>query len=209
VTLQDGVVVTGTGRASAPTDVVRAALGAESRQASVAAALDGAARAAAAMRAALLAAGVAEGDVVVESTSVNHEPWEREVQPYVGRAALAVTLRDPDGAGALVSAAVAAGGDAARLDGLRRALDRPEDLAPRARRAAVADARARAEELAGLLGRSLGRALAVLEVVDGAAQPWEGPERMALATAGAPAPVPFEAGSASVTAAVRVRWELV
>ncbi|RJK96849.1 SIMPL domain-containing protein [Vallicoccus soli] len=209
MSLQDGVVVTGTGSASAPTDVVRAALGAESRGAGVAAALGEVVRAVEAMRAALAAAGVADADLSVESTSVNHEPWEEAARPYVARAGLSATLRDPAGAGALVSAVVDAGGDAARLHGLERALDRPEALLPRAREAAVADARARAEQLAGLVGRDLGRVLAVAEHAGGGPRPYGVATLERGAAAAGPGPLPYEPGSASVTVVLQVRWELV
>ena len=207
MSLQDGVVVTGTGQASGATDVVQVSLGCEARADGVSAALDGVVRALAAMRAALVAGGVGEADVLVEDTSVR---WEQDYQTqrvsYVATAGLSATVRDPSAAGRLVSAAVGAGGDAARLHGLRRTLDRPETLLPQAREAAMADARAKAEHYAALAGLSLGRVLAVAEPDTGQAVPLAEVQAARMA---APADLPYEVGTAAVSAVVRVRWELL
>ncbi len=78
---------------------------------------------------------------------------------------LAATLHDLDAAGAVIDAAVAAGGDEAVVNGIRFDIEEDSALVVSAREQAWADARRRAEQLASLAGVNLGEVVSVTETL--------------------------------------------
>jgi uncharacterized protein YggE len=115
-------------------------------------------------------------------------------------------LRDLRTAGDVLSAVVDAGGDHSRVQGAALGMDDPLPAQVLAREKAFAHARAQAEQLASLAGRTLG---AVLRVTDGItpAQPG-GWEQSSMPMAASRRAVSFEPGTSTVTATVRVRFAL-
>ncbi len=198
-----GVRVRGTGAADAVPDVVVADLGTEVRAADVSAALRDATQALADVRTALRDAGVEDRAVRTGSTST----WTEQTGPdgadlrVVARLGLVVTLRDVATAGDVIGAALAAGGSAVRLGGLRLVVSDPSLAQARAREAAWQDAQDKATHLADLAERPLGRVLSVREEEPGGATP-----RFARAVSAQAVPVPVEAGEQTVHAAVVVHW---
>jgi uncharacterized protein YggE len=202
------VTVTGVGTAGAQPDVLRLDLGVEGRGRSVDAALGGANRALEAVLATLREAGVAASDLRTSDLAI-HPQYDREgraITGYVATNSLQATLRDLPGSGALITAAASAGGDASRIHGVRFDLDDPTPLLVRAREAAIADARARAEVYAAAAGRSVGEVLRIEELPDGRPAPVRAARMMAMAEAAGP--VPVEGGTHEVTASVSVEWAL-
>lgn len=198
-----GVTVRGAGAADAVPDVVVADLATEVRAGDVSTALREATDALAAVRATLRDRGVDDRAVRTGSTSTWTEQSgdHGEVLRVVARLGLVVTLRDVAAAGQVVGAAVAAGGEAVRLGGLRLVVSDPAAAQTAARQAAWADAVAKAEQLAALAGRTLGTVRWVREEEPaGGASPL-----FARARADALA-VPVEPGEQTVQAAVSVRW---
>jgi uncharacterized protein YggE len=120
----------------------------------------------------------------------------------VARLGLQVRLADVAVAGDVVGAAVVAGGEPARMDGIRLEVSDPTEPRARAREAAWADATARARHWAALSGRELGDVQWVQEGgTDGVP--------MLLGRAGGMAKsmsVPVEPGQQTVSAEVTVRW---
>lgn len=200
-----GVTVTGTGLVTAVPDVAVVDLGAEARAPGVQDALDRAGAALDAAARGLRERGVTPADLRTTTTSTWTERTDDGTSRTTVRLALRAQVRDVAGAGEAVRAALAAAGDAARLDGIGFALADPAPLAAAAREAAFADARERAEQYAALAGRRLG---AVVEVVEGGGGP--GPVARTLAAA-APAgdALAVEPGTQEVRATVTVRWELL
>jgi uncharacterized protein len=203
--MDTGITVTGVGSAAAPPNVMALELGAEVTAAGVQEALEEASAALDRMRRALLDGGVPAADVSSGDVSV----WptyddRRRVIGYTATLHLAAVVRDLDGAGALVSRTVGAGGDAARVFGMALRHSDPAGLLEQARTAAWQDATARARQYAELAGRTLGPVLAVYESVSDRPHPIR-----AFAAAGMPPPgMPVEPGSAEVRVSVDVRWEL-
>jgi uncharacterized protein YggE len=74
---------------------------------------------------------------------------------------IVVTLREPGKLGELLAQAVAAGADS--IQSVAFAVGDPNALASRAREMAIADARARAEQMAAGLGVTLGPAMTIGE----------------------------------------------
>lgn len=112
---------------------------------------------------ALRAQGLSDADLRTTTTSVGEEYREGTPNGYRASQDLAVRLDDPDQVSAVIDAAVAAVGDDFRLSHLSWSIADETPLAQAAREAAFADARAKAEALAGLAGGEVGRLLRVTE----------------------------------------------
>jgi uncharacterized protein len=202
------VTVNGAGGASAVPDTALLELGVETRGSTPAEALDACANALDQVRAALDAEGV---EPARRSTSglALQEDWESR-QPgrgpvaYLANARLTVRLADPARAGQVAAAAVAAGGDGARVHGLGLVVGDPARVAVAAREAAWRDALARAGQYASLAGLALGPVLEVRE----APPPPPDARPMRLLADAAPAGPATEPGETTVWAAVTVTWSL-
>lgn len=196
---------------AAPPDTVRATVGVEVVRDSVDAALQEAGRAALAVTRALREHGVDDRDLQTEQVSVypryanlpGPDTGPPPVAGYVVSNAVRVTVRDVDRAGALLAAAAAAAGDAARINGVGFALDDDTAALAVAREAAFADARAKAQHYADLAGRPLGALVAVSEV--GADQAGPVVHHAMAMEAG---PVPIAPGEQEVAVTVVATWAL-
>ncbi len=200
------VEVTGQGTATTRPDQLRAYLVAEVTASTVAQAFTEAAGALQAVLAALREHGAADDDL--RSTGIELYS-DRERHGLRGRfqAAMSVQalLHDIDSAGATLSAAVEAGGDASRVRGVHLTSTTTDRAMSDARDAAWSDARAKAEQYARLAGRALGTVLSVSEL--GGHHAPRGMAGLAAPMAAA-GDVPVEPGERTVHALVTVRWEL-
>lgn len=203
MTATTGVTVTGIGSASGVPDQVRLDLAAEATAASVDAAVRQGAAAAAAMRAALVERGVDPAQLRSSTVGV-HPDYRHDRGPrgYTARFGLSALVREVDNSGAIAQAAISAGGDAARLDGLVFDHAHADALREAARDAAFADARRRAEQYAQLAGQALG----VIEEITEAPATAGGPIVPIARFAAQEAAVSFDAGTQEVSVAVTVRW---
>ncbi|MEU4235831.1 SIMPL domain-containing protein [Actinoplanes sp. NPDC026619] len=201
----DKVLVTGKGEMSAEPDTLTADLAVETVAATVGEALDRAGTAATRMRNALVRAGIARADLQTSNVSVNSRTDDdQQITGYTVNQGLTAKIRDLPRAGALMSTAVAAGGDAARLNGVSFAIENEAPLLAEARKKAFADARAKAELYAREAGRPLGRVISVSEVAPGFAVP--GPQ-YSMAGA-ADARFSIEPGRQRLSVTVTVEWAL-
>ena len=202
-----GVQVQGTGTATGTPDVLHVTVGVETGASSVGEALESADTAAQRVLDALHDAGVSDADVQTANVHLypRYDGDGQAITGYLAGQDLAVTLRDLGTAGATIGAAVEAGGDAARLQGIAYELDDDTALRARARADAFADARATAEQYAELTGRQLGGVVLVREQVSAS-----GPVPMAAGDAvAASEAVPIAPGTTDVTVTAEVRWSLV
>ncbi|HZE65414.1 MAG TPA: SIMPL domain-containing protein [Sporichthyaceae bacterium] len=135
--------------------------------------------------------------------------WEGPPGPngYEVMETVAVTIRNLTDAGATISDAAAAGGDATRINGLSFAIDDNTAVLRQARDAAFADAKAKAEQYAKLAGRSLGKVSVITENSSGDGGGVVYPMYAARSQA-AGSPVPISAGSQQVTVTNTVVWQL-
>jgi uncharacterized protein YggE len=203
------ITVTGSGTAEAVPDLLTVSIGVECRREDVGAAYASAGRAAAGITAALRDHGVGDADFSTSGLNVRADVVWKEgqgqtVAGYVASSVLAVRLRDVAGSSDIIAAAVAAGGNDVRLNGLDLGFSDPAAVTAQARDAAWQDALATARQFASLAGAELGPVVSVTQ------QP------------GPPAPIPvakmqravatdsvgIEAGQSSVSATVGVVWEL-
>jgi uncharacterized protein len=114
-----------------------------------------------------------------------------------------VTVRDPDKAGSTLEAAVTAGAN--NVWNISFALDNTKVVEAQAREKAVADARARAEELARLNGVQLGPIASVSTLIG--AGPGPMPMPMMMSARSADSGPPLEAGELTWNAQVQVVFE--
>ncbi len=203
--MTDHVVVTGTGSAATVPDVVVVSVRVHVEQPDASQALAHAGDAARAVLDAAAGHGVAPVDRHTTGLGLGTR-WDHDrVVGYTAHQRLRLRVRETAVVGALLTALADAVGDALGIDGVAFEVADPAPLHVRAREAAFADARARAEQYAALAGRRLGQVLRVVEA-DG-----EGPapvgRGMALA-ADVAGSMPLEGGRSSVEARVTVRFAL-
>ncbi|MFO7854512.1 MAG: SIMPL domain-containing protein [Paracoccaceae bacterium] len=178
------ITVEGRGAVSAVPDLLTVGFDAEAEAENPAEAFSEAARRTQAVLDALRESGVAEGDLATSGVSLGpmRERPDRDAPPetvgWRASSSLTATLRDLSGFGETVDAAVAAG--ATGLGSVSLEVSDAEAKLGEARAAAVRDALAKAEAMAGAAELSLGPVLALVEA--GAETPRPTPFRaMAMA----------------------------
>jgi uncharacterized protein len=204
------VTVVGEGMASAAPDTALLQLGVETRGVTPGEALEACSRALDEVIAAVRAAGVEPPRLATGELNV-HPDWEvvqgqQRSAGYRAAARLTARLDAPARAGQVATAAVTAGGEAARVHGLMLVVGDQAGVLAAAREAAWRDARGRAEQYAALAGVALGR-VARIEELPGArhAQPLA----RGFAAADAAAGPAVEVGEAEVRVRVAVTWALL
>lgn len=169
------VSVTGRGEVTAPPDMAVIRLGVVEEAGTARAAVQAANDAAAAVLARLRALGVAQRDIQTSELrlapvrAAAPEDGGRRITGFAASNAVTVRLRDLAALGAALDAVVGEGAN--RFDGLRFTVADPGPLMEEARRAAVADAMARAETLAEAAGVTLGPVVSIEERGGGAPRP--------------------------------------
>ncbi|GAA0564983.1 SIMPL domain-containing protein [Paractinoplanes ferrugineus] len=199
---RDSVVVTGRGEVFGTPDMMSADFAVETDAATVGAALKTSATAATRMRNALVEAGIARTDLQTSNVSITSRTNDdRKIIGYTVNQGLTAKIRNLPKAGAILSAAVAAGGDAARLNGVSFTIEKNTALLAEARGKAFADARGKAELYAKQAGRQLGQVVRVNEAEPGYFVPGA---QDGLAAAGSRFVV--EPGQQRMAATVTVEW---
>ena len=162
---QTGIWVDGTGSAAAAPDVADLSFGVETRADTVADARAEAASAMDAVIASLGTSGVAGDDIrtthfSIQPITVYEEgPRGEQTPKIVGyRVSNFATarIRDLGAVGGIIDAAASAGGDAVRINGIGLAVDDPQPLEVEARKLALEDATAKAEQIASVMNVTLG-----------------------------------------------------
>lgn len=200
------ITVTGSASVTVVPDLATLTLGVTTMGATAAEALSANSVAVQAVMDRLAAAGIDPRDIQTSNLALNpnYSSYDSnqmpQIQNYTASNQVTVTIRKLDQTGAVLDAAVRDGANT--LGGLSFGLadSRPSEDA--ARKAAVADARARAELLTEAAGVHLG---AILSISEGGAEPVPQPMyRMDMAAA----PVPVSGGTLDVAASVTVVWAL-
>lgn len=199
----DPMTITIEGQGSVPVtpDSMRLNAGVEVRKDTAGEAFAAVRAAAGRLTDALLEAGVAEKDLRTNDLSLDAEYDKSKVVAYRASQGVQAVVRDLSTADAVVDAAAAVG-DEVRFRGISFVVSKAGDLLKKARDAAFEDARSKAEQYAGLAGYNLGKVLRIEEEDSG------GSSRFAFAAA-PEGGASIEPGTSSVTAAVRLLYELV
>lgn len=195
--VENGITVTGTGSLRAVPDRAEFSFGVQTDGRTATQALNSNAAEMRKLIAALRAAGVASADIQTQHVSLSPRTSDDgEIVGYTATNTVSARIRDLDRAGAVIDAAVEAGANQVYGPALTRS-DATE-LYREALRAAYADARAKAQTLAGAAGASLGRAFVIVEA-------GSSPIPVADERSGAPA-TPIEPGTQEVTATVTITF---
>jgi len=160
---QTGIWVNGEGKVTVTPDIATLSLGIEAQAATVAEAQAQAAVAMAAVRTALTENGVADKDIqtqyfnIYQVTRWDDNKNEEIVIGYRVTNMVTAKIRDVEQAGPIIDAVAAAGGDYTRINNISFSVDDPTPYYADARQKAMADAKAKAEQLADLAGVNLGK----------------------------------------------------
>ncbi|WP_433832752.1 SIMPL domain-containing protein [Actinoplanes sp. CA-015351] len=201
---RESVLVTGAGEVSGVPDLLTANFAVETTATTVKDALDRASAAATRMRDTLVRAGITKADLQTADVSIGSRRDEHEkIIGYSVNQGLTAKIRNMAKAGALMSDAIKAGGDAARLNGVSFAIEDDEALLTEARKKAFANARAKAELYAKEAGRPLGR---VVKVSEDAPSLWASGGHKNLAAYDSA--LAIEPGRQGLTVTVTVEWAL-
>jgi uncharacterized protein YggE len=151
------------------------------------------------------AQGVEPSDVQTHSVSLQdfYDQEKKRVTARVASYALSVNAPSLASVGRLLAELAAVCGDSLQVRGLQLAVSNPQPLLQAARRAAVEDAVARADQLAEAAGVRLGTILSVDEGSN--PRPQIGLQKVRFSGGSAAAALPVEGGTASVTVQVTVR----
>ena len=171
-----GISVSGTGSVTVTPDIGVFEVGVEVTADTVALARSGAAEAMQRVRASITGNGVEERDIATRFFNIypqydyENDDGGPRITGYTVNNHIEVKVRDIDRLSDILDQAVTAGGDAIRVGGISFRVDEPEQYADEARKLAVEDARARAQQLADLAGVTLGSARTISESSGGFAQ---------------------------------------
>jgi uncharacterized protein len=172
-----GIRVRGQGVVTARPDVAFLNLGATVRAETAGAAFDRAEQRVAALTDQLKASGVAERDIQTRQFSLNPEfgrSTDNNPPPIIGWRAthtLSVKLRDFTTIGRTIDSAVRLLENDAVVQGISFAVEDTNALAAQARAQAIADARAKAQDMAARAGVTLGRVVYIQEISSPAPSP--------------------------------------
>lgn len=203
------LTVSAEGKLEGRPDMATINLGVTTEGQSAAAALAENARRMSALTAALRRAGVAERDIQTSNVSVNPQQQYRENEPplitgYQASNSVTAKVRNIDNTGRVIDAAVGAGGN--NVNGVYFSYQDPDAQMDRARRAAIENARHRAELYASALGMRVARVVAVSE--GGGMQPPFPMPMMAREVAVQDASTPISPGEIETSINVNVTYEL-
>jgi uncharacterized protein len=164
--IQRTINVTGVGRVTAAADLLTLSLTVETQAPTVSEALAENNKQAEAVLSTLKAHGIQERDIQTTEFSIN--PVTDNGNPpkivrFRTRNGLSAKLRDLQAAGAVIDAAVQAGGDATRIENISFSFADPSNLFVEARKRAIADAKDRAQQLANGLDVGLGNIISISE----------------------------------------------
>ncbi len=198
------VEVVGAGSASSAPDTVAILARVQCEAPEVAAALGDASRRTAGMAQAARDHGVADSDLQTAGAGVQPQRDRdgQRVTGYTAYQSVKIRVRDQSRVGDLISALAGIAGNALAIDNISLELSDPAPLLRRAREAAFADAREKAEQYAALAGRTLGDVVWVSDLPARRPSPMPRYEMMA-----ATSDMSMEMGEHTETTQVAVRWE--
>jgi uncharacterized protein YggE len=210
------ITIEGRGEVMAAPDMAQVNSGVTTQGATAREALDANTAAMAELVAELKAAGIEARDIQTSGFSVNPNyvysdardangySLPPKINGYQVSNTVTVTIRDLETLGAILDKSVTVGANT--VNGVSFGVADPSGLYDQARKAAFADARAKAELYATVAGGSLDDIVSISETQGfNAPQPYPMYARAELA---ASAPVPVEAGELAFAINVNVQWEL-
>jgi uncharacterized protein len=166
---QTGIWVSGSGKVTATPDICSLSVGVQSQETTVAAAQAKAADAMNKVMSSLTGNGIAKKDIqtqnfnISQTTKYDNNTQQQVVTGYQVTNTVTATIRNLDKAGSIIDAAASAGGDLTRINGISFSIEDPTSYYNDARKLAIADAKAKATQMASLAGISLGSVTYITE----------------------------------------------
>ena len=161
---------------------------------------------------AVKAGGVEDKDIQTTNYNVNiiyeydQNGYPKKIQGFQVTNQVNVIVRAEDTLGQLLDDVVAAGAN--NIYGISFYVDDPSAAASQARKAAVADARQKADELAEAAGMRVGRIVSISENYSPPPMPVDFAQGAAAEDAALRSSVPIQAGSSEVVVNVQIYYEL-
>ena len=168
---QEGIWVSGTGKVSAVPDLAILRLGIEAQAMSVAEAQSQASGAMNEVMSALTDKGIVEKDIQTQYFNIHRVTrWDESkgqevVIGYRVTNMVTAKIREMDKVGVIIDNVASAGGDLTRIDSISFSVEDPSGYREEVRQKAMADAKAKAEQLAALAGVTLGKPTYISENV--------------------------------------------
>lgn len=212
---QEGIWVRGHGAVFAAPDICSLQLGIEAQATTVNEAQSQAAKAMDSVMNALTTGGVAKKDIQTQYYNIKRitrydQPTQKEV--FVGYRVtnlVSAKIRTLDKVGTIIDGVTAAGGDLTRINSISFSIEDPTPLLKSARDKAMADARAKADQLSSLAGIKLGTPTYINDSSQGQVIPQRS-VGIAAAPSLAPAPTtPISTGELQVTVDVQVVYRIL
>jgi len=209
---QEGIWVSGEGKVTVTPDIANLSLGVEAQAVTVAEAQSQAAEAMDRVINALTDNGVEEKDIqtqyfnIEQVTNWDKDTGEEIIVGYRVTNMVTAKIREIDKAGSIIDAVAAAGGDYTRINNLSFSVDDPSPYYEEARQKAVADARAKGEQLAELAGVRLGKPTYISEWIS---YPVYSREIYYGGAVPVPAPTPISPGELELTISVQVAYAIL
>lgn len=215
------ITVIGQGAVSSSPDIATASVGVMVTSPDIKEATSEASNKMEAVMEALKEQGIADKDIRTTSYSINYErrssfdlqvarpstttAGEEEIEGmYHVSNMVTVKIRDLEKVGQVIDAVVNAGANS--IWGINFGIDDTTALESEARSKAVDNARARAEELAGLAGVELGKVVSVSEIITGSPYPTASLVRAEMALGGGAGPI--SPGELEMSAQIQVTFEI-
>lgn len=207
------VTVVGEGTVNIEPDIATATIGVEVLRPSVKEASSAAREVMESVLAALAEQGIEEKDIQTSNFSIFAErfgpegPLADDQVRYRVSNTVFVTIRELDTIGTVLDAAIEAGAN--NIFGVNFSLDDPNAVESEARAEAVADALAKAEELAGLTGVSVGDVVSISEIIGQGGGFFGGNfSQIARAEMGGGGAGPISPGELTLTMQLQITYEL-
>lgn len=209
---RDTIKVVGVGTAYAQPDIAYISLGVDTANPNITEAVNGNNSAVEAVRAALIAAGVADGDIRTENLYVYREQIYDNGMPTENALfrvsnSLRVTLRDITAISTVLQAALDAG--VTNVNNIQYDVADKSGVQSEARISAVEDAKAKAAELAALMGVNVGDVVAINEYSYAPVAYYANMGYGGGGGGGATTPVPVQGGALAVDISVEVTFAIV
>jgi len=205
----EGISVSGEGRVSVAPDMALLSIGVSTKKDTVAAANSAVQAAMDRLLSSLEANGIVEKDIQTSQFSISPEYDYQLNEPrltgYRVTHMLQVKVRDIDRAGEVIDDGVEAAGDLVQVGSISMTIDDTSALAKQARELAMADAKAKAEELARLAEVELGKPISISES-SYAPSPPVYYDRAYASEAAAPAQTTISPGALEVVVSVQITY---
>ncbi|MFC1974566.1 SIMPL domain-containing protein [Chloroflexota bacterium] len=207
---QEGIWVTGSGEVSVAPDIATLRLGIEAQEASVAEAQSKATEAMNRVMDVLAENGVADKDIQTQQLSISKvtrwdDTKQREIViGYRVTVMVMAKIRNIDKTGSIVDAVAVAGGDLTRIDSIAFSVDDPSAYHEEVREKAMADATAKAKQLAKLAGITLGKPTYISESMQVPSPIYQ----RAVMEKAAAAPMPISPGEMDISLTVQVTYAI-